>query len=166
MLSIRRCATGFTLVELVVTIIILSVIGVVAYAKFPSFSGFTIPGYCASTKSALRRVQTQAMNDVATTSAYQVVVNSTNVQWRNSSLNLDNSNNCTGSKCSQLVRLSEEDINRGIRFSPNQFYFDSMGRYVSAATQSNQTVTITISAPQQSPQQVTLYQEGYIDGCN
>lgn len=148
------------------TIIILSIVGIVAYTKFPSFSGFSVPAYCATAKSAIRRVQTQAMNDVATMSAYQIVVSPTKVEWRNSSLNLDHSESCIGSKCSQLVQLSDEDINRGIRFSPNQFYFDSMGRYVSAATESNQTITIDITAAQGSDKRITVYKEGYVDGCN
>lgn len=164
LLKVRRTA-GFTLVELVVTIIILSIISIVAYTRFPSISGYKLPAYCHNVKSALRRVQTQAMNDVTISSAYQVIVSPHSVSWNNDAIVLDTSANCVGNRCSQLVTLSQDDINRGIRFSANQFYFDSMGRFVSAASATSGRVEIAITAPQTSSEQVTVYQEGYIDGC-
>ncbi len=163
--SKHRNATGFTLVELVVTIIILSILSVVAYTRLPSVSGFTLPSYCHAVKSAVRRVQTQAMNDVAISSAYQVIVTPTVLKWANADLNLNDSPDCIGTYCSRLVTISDEDVRRGIRFSVQQFSFDSMGRAFSINNSANSTINIDLSSPQDADKQVVIYQEGYVDGC-
>lgn len=165
MLPYKRHATGFTLVELVVTIILLSVIGVVAYTRFPSFSGFTVPAYCATAKSAIRRVQTQAMNDVANSQPYIVQINPTNIEWQNGAITLNPAVDCTGPKCAQLVRLSDKDIQRGIRFSDEKIQFDSLGRSVDSSGVTTREVQITLGNPQGRDRQITIYKEGYVDGC-
>lgn len=164
--STRRNETGFTLVELVVTIIILSILGAVAYTRFPSISGFTLPSYCHVARSAVRRVQTQAMNDVASSSAYQIIVTPTALNWQNRSLDLNDSAHCSGPFCSRLVTISDADLQRGIRFSPQQFSFDTMGRVVSAAHNSNNQTAIQLSSSQEASKQFIIYQEGYVDVCS
>ncbi|EGU46909.1 hypothetical protein VII00023_17609 [Vibrio ichthyoenteri ATCC 700023] len=165
MLPKSRKITGFTLVELVVTIIILSILGAVAYTRLPSISGFALPSYCHVAKAAVRRVQTQAMNDVATSSAYQIIVMPTVLKWHNANLALNDNPNCTGPFCSRLVTISDKDQQRGIRFSPQTFSFDSMGRFVSAAHSSNNQALINLSSPQEASKQIIVYQQGYVDGC-
>lgn len=166
MLPSKRYHAGFTLVELVATVILLSVLGVVAYTKFPSFSGFTVPAYCAAAKSAIRRVQTQAMNDVTSTSPYMVIVNPTNIEWKNDTLALNSSRDCVGSRCSNLVEISDADVKRGIRFAAQQVTFDSLGRSITSDGTGTQTIKINIDNPQGSNKEIVIYNEGYVDGCD
>ncbi|NOH79157.1 prepilin-type N-terminal cleavage/methylation domain-containing protein [Vibrio sp. RE86] len=156
--------SGFTLVELIITILILSVIAVVAYPRLPSFSGYALDGYCSELKSGLRRVQTQAMNDIAASGAYSVTSSNIGgvVSWSQPELNLDSSPDCVGPSCSQIMRFSEEDTRRGVTINSQFISFDNFGRLLNSSVSN---ATFTIDAPSGESTSVTINLEGYIGGC-
>jgi MSHA pilin protein MshC len=61
---------GFTLVELVVTIIIISILGTFAFVRFSGTSGFAEFAFQERLVSALRNIQQRAMQDTAQSGAY------------------------------------------------------------------------------------------------
>ncbi|MFM2590395.1 prepilin-type N-terminal cleavage/methylation domain-containing protein [Vibrio sp. TBV020] len=156
-------SSGFTLVELIITILLLSIVSVVAYTRLPSFSGYALDGYCAELKSGIRRVQTQAMNDVAVSGAYQILSSNTAsvVTWSNPAIELNPSPDCVGPNCSRLMSFSAEDVQRGIRINSQLVNFDTFGRPVD----SEETTDFIISAPDGSQEVIEINQEGYVGGC-
>jgi len=155
--------SGFTTIELIITILLLSIISVVAYSRIPSISDYAMDSYCETLKSGVRRVQTQAMFDVASSGAYRVISTDHEVKWSNDSLLLNDSEDCIGSMCATLLRIGEEDINRGLQFNTVSLEFDSFGRLTSAAESS---ISFELSTQDDQTESVTVYLEGYVDGCD
>ncbi|RTZ16510.1 prepilin-type N-terminal cleavage/methylation domain-containing protein [Vibrio aquaticus] len=162
--SLFSRSSGFTLVELIITILLLSIVSVTAYTRLPSISGYAIDGYCNELKSGIRRVQTQAMNDVAVSGAYRITSSNVagTVLWSNPALNLNIGEDCTGPSCARLMTFTPEDNRRGISINSQLLTFDSMGRPVDA---DNPMTEFTISAPDGSREQVAINAEGYVSGC-
>lgn len=155
--------SGFTTIELIISILLLSVISVVAYSRIPAISDYAIDSYCETLKSGVRRVQTQAMFDVASSGAYQVISTEHEVRWNNDTLQLNDNESCIGPMCSSLIRITEEDMNRGLQINTTSIEFDSFGRLVSTAEPS---VSFELSTGDNQSKQVTVYSEGYVDGCD
>ncbi|TDF34526.1 type II secretion system protein [Alteromonadaceae bacterium M269] len=63
--------SGFTLVELVVTIIIISILGTFAFSRFAGNTGFSEVTFQERLVSALRNIQQRAMQDTRTATIYQ-----------------------------------------------------------------------------------------------
>lgn len=158
-----RPRNGFTTIELIITILLLAIVSVVAYSRMPAISDYVVDSYCESLKSGVRRVQTQAMFDVASSGAYRVISSEHEVRWSNETLVLNDSEDCIGPMCSTLIRITQEDMNRGLQFNTASLEFDSFGRLVSAAESS---VSFVLSTRNNQSKQVTVYSEGYVDGCD
>lgn len=153
---------GYTVVELIVTILLVSIVSVVAYPRLSSFSSHSLDAYCSELKSGIRRVQTQAMSDVVVSGAYRVEISSDQVVWSHPSLTLDNAQDCIGTDCSILVQLGPDDNTRGIEMTGPALEFDSFGRLTTPLIPS---VNVIISAPNSPSEVITINKEGYIDGC-
>ncbi|MGR6839398.1 pilus assembly FimT family protein [Aliivibrio wodanis] len=163
MLLSKNKQKGFTLVELVSCIVLLSILSITAYSKMPSRSSFEVAALCNQTQSALRRVQVQAMNDVVIElqDQYQVNVSATLVQWqKGASSALNSSVDCVGVSCSNLVNSGgsiEFDLDQG---GASQLKFDGLGR-----PSDLQSHTISFKESGTVQKSLSINQEGFIDGC-
>lgn len=163
MLQLKKTQSGFTLVELVSCIVLLSILSITAYSKMPSRASFEVAALCNETQSALRRVQMQAMNDVVTDiqDQYKVNISSTLVQWqKGASGALSTTSDCVGVSCSNLVTTNgqiEFTLDQG---SASEIHFDGFGR-----PSDLQAHTISFEDSGSVEKSFTINEEGFIDEC-
>lgn len=163
MFQSKNRQNGFTLVELVSCIVLLSILSITAYSKMPSRSSFEIAALCNETQSALRRVQVQAMNDVVTDiqDQYRVNISTTLVQWqKGSSAALNTTADCVGVACSNLV-ITDGQITLTLdQGSASEISFDGFGR-----PSDSQDHIISFKDSGSIQKSFTINEEGFIDEC-
>ena len=165
---LKKKQIGFTVIELVIVMVLLGIISISVYLRFPSSESYTVRGYCDLANTSLRRIQLQAMNDVQANGSrpYKITVASKKIGWDWDSSQpgmdpLDNTPGCVGVHCSALVEIDgNEEINIALDGNSSQFFFDSLGRPTDGALHTfsfsggGQVVTLTIN------------KEGYVSECN
>ena len=152
---------GFTLIELVVVIIVISVLAAVAIPKFSSKSGFEDYTVQDQLIARLRLVQLQAMNadpttDVTENACYWLVVKSNCFYHEHTT---KNGNDCNLPSAADVCASDDYNQYNSVTFptgmlAPNNYRFDLQGRLATGAS------PITITGD--NSLSVTIESEGYI----
>ncbi|MGF1764926.1 type IV pilin protein [Aliivibrio kagoshimensis] len=159
--------SGFTIIELVIVMVLLGIISVAVYLRFPSSESYSVRGYCDLANTSLRRIQLQAMNDVQTNGSrpYKITVSNKRVGWGWDSSqpgmeSLDDSVGCVGVHCSALVEIESKDaVTITLDNNNTQFFFDTLGRPTDGALH-----TLAFSGGGQTLN-LTINKEGYVSEC-
>ena len=156
MVAVTSKKHGFTLIELVVVILIISILAVTVGPKIIGVDGFNSYVYRDQMISSLRLTQQQAMQQTNAAGCHQVIVNNKgygrSVDCDNPSLVDDWQNNYTGFQI-------PVDQSVSIQFSGNTLTFDSWGRVAECSSGcsvdfiSDETATLCIES------------QGYIHDC-
>lgn len=125
---------GFTLVELVVTILIISILGTFAFVRFSGNAGFAEVTFQERLVSALRNIQQRAMQDTRPTSTYLFNFSTSPPAYQPSFVNTLNGTTTTVFDDDFLStvdnEISEENVILRLTGLPasNSMTFDSLGR--------------------------------------
>lgn len=138
---------GFTLVELIITIVVIAILAVTALPKFIGSSGTDALLVQDQMISFLRRMQTQAMQQTNTSCSLQLSASELSPTG------------CTAAESFNLILPTDS----GLGFSPaTTLTFDSLGR-LSPVPSSVTTLTILSSGVPAA--NVCIETEGYIHPC-
>ncbi|MEW6989177.1 type II secretion system protein [Colwelliaceae bacterium 6441] len=137
--GVRKYAQGFTLIELIVTIIILGIMAATIAPRFFTSNGFEEYAYRTEVVATLRAVQLRAMQQTDSTQCHKVKTSADGKIF--GLLATDNSSdNCDEGQWFDEVNgkydLSKEDGSTSVQvdsehsvsFGGNDFSFDQMGR--------------------------------------
>ncbi len=148
--SSRFCTTGFTLVELVITLILIAILAVTAAPKFFR-GGFAEASLQAQLLSRLQLVQTQAMNHYQDCFFLAIETN------RYYSGRIDSANTCISA-----ADLLEPVVFSDIQVSQGRVYFDGLGRVRLAESSLCSAFPCVINLAGQENRQIIIESEGYI----
>lgn len=147
--------TGFTLIELVVVIIMISILSVSVIPKMFTSNGYEEIGYRAEAVAKLRAIQLRAMQDTSATQCLTVLVTKKKLGIPDVSCSPP-SFSTNNDQSNTIVKISEKDVSFDDQNGGYSFSFDRMGRPVP-----DQARTITINGSEQSIV-ITINREGYI----
>ena len=145
---------GFTIVELIITIIVVGILAVSAYPLIGGRSGVETAAYQGQVISLLRLQQQRAMQDTVDTGTYGFTVSPTEV-------NIEPFDN-------ELTITSDNSDIFTISSGYGTYYFDAMGCLVRAVPDNErlcgraETITITVD----SIRTVVINEQGYIQALN
>ncbi len=124
---------GFTLIELVMTIIIIGILAVAVLPKFFDASGFEEYAYRAESISALRAIQQRAMQNTNTSSCHQVLITAKVLGEPDdgvcsASAPSFGSNWALNADDNTSVIISQASVSYQVAVGGQYFEFDSLGR--------------------------------------
>ena len=158
-IRLKRHQRGFTLVELVVTIIIIGILAVSVLPRFFGSQGFEEYAYQDEVVTKLRAIQQRAMQQTDGTECHQVVIKSDKLGAPDSAACGVNPTINSAEATSTTVIV---DASHAVTFSTGKgsdgFIFDSLGRPFVGIN--NFTIDITISGDENLG--VRIESEGYI----
>ncbi|WP_137165596.1 type II secretion system protein [Salinimonas lutimaris] len=174
-----RASAGFTLVELIVTIVIVGVLAVVALPRFADTSGYTEFTYQKRVLAALRAMQYKAMQDTRTGFCHQLnFATGSDPAFGPATMDYSAVNQAT--TCQNTIDFSAPEALRtdtgeiqadGVTMSVldsagtaiSSLGFDNLGRPVTADCSTASGCTITFSA--QASAAVCVTSQGWIHAC-
>ena len=174
-----RASAGFTLVELIVTIVIVGVLAVVALPRFADTSGYTEFTYQKRVLAALRAMQYKAMQDTRPGFCHQLnFVTGSDPAFGPPTMDYSAANQATTCQntidfsAPEILRTSEGEIkaegvilqaldSNGVTLSA--LGFDNLGRPVTADCSAASGCTITFSA--QASAAICVNSQGWIHAC-
>ena len=151
-MSVENTRQGFTLLEMIVVILLMSILAITVLPKFFSSKGFEEHTYRMQIITALRGIHQQAMQQ-SSNSCHQVVVSSNRLAPPAGPTGC----NCDPTLLSCFVVAVDSDHQVSFNSTSN-FSFDSFGRPSVGA------VTVTITGEQSLG--VIIESEGYIHAAN
>jgi MSHA pilin protein MshC len=180
-LPIHKKSTGFTLVELIVVIVLISVLSVTAFSRFVGTSGFAEYTYQARLVSALRNMQTRAMHDNRDDYCFQInlitTTATTGAAFGPPILDYVTEDPGTAdATCSSSIdfshpdylktsatEMSSEDVTLSTEPNFSFINFDDLGRPKVGSADCSATCKITLTG--ESAVSVCIESEGYIHAC-
>jgi MSHA pilin protein MshC len=169
---------GFSLIELVVVIILLSILAVTVAPRFSGKSGFAEYAYQARLISALRAMQTRAMHDTRPGFCFQINISSSRRAFgapRMAYADADPSPTCTTvidyTNPPHFATTATEMASENVRISANRdggssiFYigFDNLGRPITSSN--NCAAGCRIEFLGEKRIGVCIESEGYVHAC-
>lgn len=141
--------SGFTLIELVITLIL---IGIIAVSVSPKFfrGGFTEQSLRSQLLSRLQLLQTQSMNHYANGYCLQI------------DASVFYSGIYSGGSCVQLSGSESVSIDASLSVSEGRLVFDNLGRVVSASSSLCSALPCTLSISGSEILQLQIESQGYI----
>ena len=153
---VRRDNKGFTTIELVVVLIIVSILAATALPRFFSANSYEEYSYQNELVSTLRAIQLRAMQQTANAVCHSVFINTTQDIVGLLATDIGNADNCHVSSfhsdITQIAIDASHLVNVSSSEADNKFSFDSMGRPQGCAMPcqimitGQQTLTIQIEA--------------------
>ncbi|WP_277601500.1 type II secretion system protein [Thalassotalea sp. G2M2-11] len=160
--SLLKAQQGFTLIELVVTIMILVIMSVTVIPRFLSSGGFEEYGYRTEIISTLRAIQLRAMQQTDNVQCHRLKIaadgKTLGLMKTDASSNHCDETAWSDNNTSAGLTSVSVDSNHNITFSGDNFSFDQMGRPEGCATI---PCIISINGGEQVLT-ITIEPEGYI----
>lgn len=169
---------GFTLVELIITIILIGVLSISAYSRFSGRDDFAAYAYQSQALSLLRNVQTKAMHDsrqgfcyqvnfdTSTSPAFGVPTNNFSAGNQANSCANTIASNLTEGLSTQANELSENELSLSVFDGVTEISylrFDAMGRPITSVANCTSGCTVNFVGAQSA--KVCVEQEGYVHAC-
>ena len=170
---------GFTLLELIITIILIGVLSVVASARFQNSSGFDTFSLQNQLIASLRHMQFRAMQDTRADYCHRLIFDITSPAIGPPSNDYSASTDAAASTCAATIDVTTPD---NLQIKPSFFAdlgaslvaldgttaigfidFDSLGRPLTTAN--NCAVDCQITFSSQSSSNVCVNSEGFIRAC-
>jgi MSHA pilin protein MshC len=151
---------GFTLIELIVTVIVIGIMAVTVVPRFFTSEGFGEYTYRDELIIKLRAIQLRSMQQTNNVACQVVSVNSSEIGLLATQ---NNTNICTGvfAGDTTTVRIvSDNNISFSISENLSSFYFSSLGRPIGCVTTNPCEITTTVTG--ESSLAVLINLEGYI----
>lgn len=178
---------GFTLIELMLTMIIISILAAYAYPRFSGTSGYSEFTYQARLLAAMRNMQQRAMQDTRSGYCFRMILDTTNSDFGPPSF-ATQSSTCgtsvyhdenpahknpdylrTGKTGSDYEMAKEGVTLTAVSGASNitLIGFDSLGRPINSAGNPACAAgcTITLTGRDSDEAKVCVEREGYIHGC-
>lgn len=151
---------GFTLIELIVTIILLGIIATTVIPRFLTSEGFAEYTYRDELIIKLRAIQLRSMQQTNNIACQTISFNSTQVGLL---ATIPNTNTCGSSLAGDTTKVtisSSDSISFSISESLPSFSFSSMGRPVGCIAKDPCDITLTIAGSESLS--VFINEEGFI----
>ena len=151
-------ATGFTLIELVVVIIIIAIMAVTVAPKFFSAKGFAEFTYRDEIITKLRAIQLRTMQQTSNNICHTIDVTATSLGL----LATDpNTNACTTTYDGETTSVVlDNDVLLAVSEGIESFNFSHLGRPEGCSTVSPCTITLTVKGENELT--IAINEEGYI----
>lgn len=168
---------GFTLIELIVVIILISTLSVAVFSRFSGTSGFAEYTYQARLVSALRNMQSRAMYDNRQGYCFKINIDTTDAAFGPPALDyISGSSSAVSATCSSNIDFSNPDYlttsatemsGEGVSLSTqpnfNSIDFDDLGRPKLETADCSTTCKITLTG--EAAVSVCIESQGYIHAC-
>lgn len=179
-IAFPKDCTGFTLVELVIVIILISALSVTVFSRFSGTSGFAEYIYQARLISALRNMQTRAMHDNRNNYCFKVIFDtSTTPAFGSPTLTyapIGNIDDTCGNMIdfnnpdymtTNATEMSKENVSLSTTPTTLPFIdFDDLGRPIDGDKNPTCSDTCKITLSGESTVSVCIESEGYIHACD
>ena len=150
---------GFTLIELIVVIILLSIVAATVVPKLLSSKGFEEYSYRDELIIKLRAIQLRTMQQINSSTCQSIRVSSTEIGLLKTA---DNATTCTTDFAgeSTTVVINHPDVALSISEGLSSFSFSQLGKPLGCIIEDPCLITLTLSG--ESSLEIEINSEGYI----
>jgi len=149
---------GFTLIELIVVIVLLSIVSATVLPKFLSSKGFEEYTYRDELIIKLRAIQLRTMQQIQGSTCQTIQVTPTEIGLLATEIGATCSTDYTGK--STTITVEHPDVSFTVSEGLSSFSFSQLGRPVGCIAQNPCMITLTISG--ESELAIEINSEGYI----
>ncbi|PCI52170.1 MAG: hypothetical protein COB45_13820 [Gammaproteobacteria bacterium] len=158
----RNSEYGFTLIELIVTIILIGIMAAAVIPRFLTSEGFGEYTYRDELIIKLRAIQLRAMQQTNNVACQIIRVNTSEIGLLATQINTNTCNGVLAGDTTTVHIPSENGISFSISENLSSFRFSSMGRPVGCVASNPCKIKITLTITGSDPLSILINSEGYI----